>query len=212
MLICCFFPTVLPDAATTYQDYYNLPTPASHQTAMSAAHHHGYSASSASSKALVTGDPLDGSSYGSPYSQWAANGYGSYQYNTAPALPPPPPPQSQYPSAVAAVPPPMVLCPQMFSTVNQNQIHVHLHPAATPGSDKLEQYFGENGGFMMRPAVTAAAAVAAASEVGGIGGTHDPTMGQQHDVVGSDHHQQQDGGARAEETVAGDPSSVWRPY
>lgn len=212
MLICCFFPTVLPDAATTYQDYYNLPTPASHQSAMSAAHHHGYSASSASSKALVTGDPLDGSSYGSPYSQWAANGYGSYQYNTAPALPPPPPPQSQYPSAVAAVPPPMVLCPQMFSTVNQNQIHVHLHPAATPGSDKLEQYFGENGGFMMRPAVTAAAAVAAASEIGGIGGTHDPTMGQQQDVVGSDHHQQQDGGARAEETVAGDPSSVWRPY
>lgn len=63
-------------------------------------------------------------------------GYNSYQY------PCQPPAQPQYPPAAA---PPaqttMVLYPQLYSTVNQNQIHLHLH-----GSDKLvEQYLGGSG-------------------------------------------------------------------
>ncbi|CRL00736.1 CLUMA_CG013992, isoform A [Clunio marinus] len=63
-------------------------------------------------------------------------GYNSYQY------PCQPPAQSQYPPTAA---PPtqatMVLYPQVYSTVNQNQIHLHLH-----GSDKLvEQYLGGSG-------------------------------------------------------------------
>lgn len=38
-----------------------------------------------------------------------------------------------------ATTPTMVLYPQLYSTVNQNQIHLHLHGAS---SDKLEQYLG----------------------------------------------------------------------
>lgn len=63
-------------------------------------------------------------------------GYNSYQYPCQPTA------QTQYPST--AVPPPpsqttMLLYPQVYSTVNQNQIHLHLHA----GSDRLvEQYLG----------------------------------------------------------------------
>lgn len=63
-------------------------------------------------------------------------GYNSYQYSYQPPAP------AQY--TPAAAPPgqaTMVLCPQVYSTVNQNQIHLHLH-----GSDKLvEQYLGGSG-------------------------------------------------------------------
>lgn len=63
-------------------------------------------------------------------------GYNSYQY------PCQPPPQPQYPAATpASAQTTMVLYPQLYSTVNQNQIHLHLH-----GSDKLvEQYLGGSG-------------------------------------------------------------------
>ncbi|XP_034656247.1 protein lozenge [Drosophila subobscura] len=74
---------------------------------------------------------------GAGYNNWS-NGYNNYQYGSctaataqyggtgAHAAAPPPPP-----------PPPVVLYPQLYSTVNQNQIHLHLH-----SSEKLEQYLG----------------------------------------------------------------------
>lgn len=63
-------------------------------------------------------------------------GYNGYQY------PCQPPSQAQYPAAPPTAPQTtMVLYPQLYSTVNQNQIHLHLH-----GSDKLvEQYLGGTG-------------------------------------------------------------------
>ncbi|XP_043660043.1 protein lozenge isoform X2 [Drosophila teissieri] len=73
--------------------------------------------------------------YGGGYNQAWSNGYQNYQYGSClataqygpQAAPPPQPPP----------PPPVVLCPQLYSTVNQNQIHLHLH-----SSEKLEQYLG----------------------------------------------------------------------
>lgn len=75
-------------------------------------------------------------------------GYNTYQYPCQPTVPPTQPPYSQPP------PPPtapsqttMVLYPQLYSTVNQNQIHLHLH-----GSDKLvEQYLGGAASGMQPP-------------------------------------------------------------
>lgn len=68
-------------------------------------------------------------------------GYNSYQYPCQPTA------QTQYASTAVPPPPPpghqatMLLYPQVYSTVNQNQIHLHLH--ASSGSDRLvEQYLG----------------------------------------------------------------------
>lgn len=63
-------------------------------------------------------------------------GYNGYQYSC------PPPAQPQYPPTHGApAQATMVLYPQLYSTVNQNQIHLHLH-----GSEKLvEQYLGGTG-------------------------------------------------------------------
>ncbi|XP_037937937.1 protein lozenge [Teleopsis dalmanni] len=55
------------------------------------------------------------------YNNWS-NGYNNYQYGSCPA-------QAHYPSRTG---PAMMICPQLYS-VNQNQIHLHLH-----GGDKLE--------------------------------------------------------------------------
>lgn len=62
------------------------------------------------------------------YGNWS-NGYNaSYQYGSYAAQP-------QYSTHVHT--PTMVLCPQLFSTYNQNEIHLHLH-----GTDKIEQCLG----------------------------------------------------------------------
>jgi hypothetical protein len=72
-------------------------------------------------------------------------GYNSYQYPCQPAstvqtqYPPPPPP-----APPSQTQPTMVLYPQLYSTVNQNQIHLHLH-----GSEKfVEHYLGSTVGSM----------------------------------------------------------------
>lgn len=66
------------------------------------------------------------------YPNWS-NGYNNYQPY------PCPPPVPALPTAQSYTPTPaMVLYgPQLYSTVNQNQIHLHLHGT---GPEKLEQY------------------------------------------------------------------------
>lgn len=73
-----------------------------------------------------------------------SNSYNGYQYS---CQPPPPPPtaatvaQTQYPPNPNQASTTMLLYPQLYSTVNQNQIHLHLH-----GTDKMvEQYLGGAG-------------------------------------------------------------------
>ncbi|XP_029717615.2 protein lozenge [Aedes albopictus] len=196
-------PAVLPDTAQTYQDYYSIP-PASGSTPHQAMSH-GY---------VSKTTDLD-ASYSS-YSQWS-NGYGSYPYNT-PCPPPLPPPQPQYPSTAPA----MVLCPQMFSTVNQNQIHVHLHGT---GSEKLEQYLGSDNGFSinsissggLRPPVPGIEIGIGTHESSIVSndGSHQAQQQQQPQQQSQQHStvevSEQPVDSR-EESVTGDPSSVWRPY
>ncbi|XP_025413224.1 protein lozenge-like isoform X2 [Sipha flava] len=87
----------------------------------------------------------------------AAAAAAAYQYNaaavtTVPPPPPPPPPplpvpSSQHHSAVTVEPPPpapMVLYPHLYSTVNQNQIHVHLHAPSSATEHQLHQLHNHN--------------------------------------------------------------------
>jgi RUNX transcription factor Lozenge len=127
-------------------------------------------------------------------------GYNSYQYSCQP-----PPAQTQYPPpTVPPGQPTMLLYPQVYSTVNQNQIHLHLH-----GTDKLvEQYLGG----------------AAISSSGGGSSGITASDNNPFSVVGNCNNQraisdipmisQSEEIKHQEQTVdqdAGD-QSVWRPY
>ncbi|XP_053669346.1 protein lozenge-like [Anopheles marshallii] len=204
-----------------------------------------------SSYVAKTGDLVEAGSYPSypHHTQWTNGYHGSYhhhQYNHPVAAAPgcasslavaTQPPASFHTPAAPPPPPPMVLCPQMFSTVNQNQIHVHLHGS---GSEKFEHYFGaaDNGftinsfpGSSIRsvPAPVTSSLSGSSVDIGGIGTHHQDSAGGS--VAANDtltallsaHHedaphtsaeqqQQQDQEGRGEEPVSGDPSSVWRPY
>ncbi|XP_022161262.1 protein lozenge-like isoform X1 [Myzus persicae] len=69
----------------------------------------------------------------------------AYQYNAAVVPPPPPPPPTHHPVQMTAEPPPvpppttMVLYPHLYSTVNQNQIHLHLHAPSSAAEHQLQQ-------------------------------------------------------------------------
>uniref|UniRef100_A0A182MLR2 Uncharacterized protein n=1 Tax=Anopheles culicifacies TaxID=139723 RepID=A0A182MLR2_9DIPT len=257
--------TASGDNIQQYQDYYGLsgppPPPPSvapvAPTINSQAQLGGSQiATGGSSYVAKTGELVEASSYPSypHHTQWTNGYHGSYhhhQYNhpvaTAPACASSlavatQPPASFHTPAAPPPPPPMVLCPQMFSTVNQNQIHVHLHGS---GSEKFEHYFGAaDNGFTINsfpgpsirsvPAPVTSSLSGSSVDIGGIG-THHQDSGGGGSVAGNDtltallsaHHedpqhsgagqeqqqqqQQQDEG-RGEETVSGDPSSVWRPY
>lgn len=99
----------------------------------------------------------------------------------------------------------MVLYPHLYSTVNQNQIHFHLHGS----TDKLDQYFsGENA----LVTISSNPSVKGGIEIGiGMGGqTHseneESNIQEQH--VDSDGNQSQ----HSRNNPMGDLSSVWRPY
>lgn len=154
-------------------------------------------------------DPLN-SSYAT-YNNWS-NGYNNYQYQSTGAIqaavqpqypaPAPPPP-------TAAVPPPhgaptMLIYPQVYSTVNQNQIHLHLH-----GSEKIEQYLGANendgGGGGRHSNANLAIGLSGTAETAQVIMANSETDGHQH--RGTDHET-----ANRTDQEVGDPSSVWRPY
>lgn len=128
------------------------------------------------------------------YNNWS-NGYNNYQYGSCT------PTQPQYPHAPHTAPT-MVLYPHVYSTVNQNQIHLHLH-----GTDKIEQYLSstENG-------LTISSA-RGGIEIG-IGTTDNPNVIM--DGEETDHHQPNEMDDNVNRDVGdpevGDPGSVWRPY
>lgn len=148
------------------------------------------------------------------YNNWS-NGYTNYQYGSCAPPPPASVGQHQYATHPSAPPPPppptMVLYPHVYSTVNQNQIHLHLH-----GTDKLEQYLGSTEN-----------ALTISSARGGIEiGIGTATDQQSTDVImgaaGTDstvvHHVPDDDDIDADnrvdddQVIVGDPGSVWRPY
>lgn len=141
----------------------------------------------------------------SSYNNWS-NGYNNYNYTPpcAPTVNPAPVPQtvqSQY--ATPHAQPTMVLYPQLYSTVNQNQIHLHLH-----GTDKLEQYFGGENAFTISSISTGAAANNNRNPAAEIGGTSE-LMSTEESAI----KLQQDQEPSVNDTQEGvDPGSVWRPY
>ncbi|XP_035777582.1 protein lozenge-like isoform X2 [Anopheles albimanus] len=246
--------TATGDNTQPYQDYYGLsgPPPPMAAVAPTVANTQGVGGQlTGAGSAYVgkSGDLVETGSYSSypHHTQWANGYHGGYHHHQyAPAAAPcasslavaSQPTGSFHPPAA---PPPMVLCPQMFSTVNQNQIHVHLHGS---GSEKFEHYFGSSdNGFTINsfpgPSIRSVpSAVPSSLDVGIIGAhpdggtdtltallSHHEEQPQAQPGTGTghqqqDHHQQQQqqqqeqeqDETRHEETVSGDPSSVWRPY
>lgn len=125
--------------------------------------------------------------------------YNSYQYPCQPTTAV----QTQYPPPVPPVPPPpqsqttMVLYPQLYSTVNQNQIHLHLH-----GSEKLvEQYLGSAVSTTMQPDNNTFPLSQNSRAIGS--GLELPMLTQAEELK----HQEQ----QSVDQDVGDPN-VWRPH
>ncbi|KAF6207864.1 hypothetical protein GE061_016313 [Apolygus lucorum] len=116
-----------------------------------------------------------------PGGYWGSSNYSNYY---SPPAPPAPPPAPQHYT------PPMVLYPSLYSTVNQNQIHLHVHnvPEYKPTSD---QYADDVTTIVAPSNVTIS-----------LGGNR-PMDGIPHDQSG-DQLQRYD-------RTHNDPS-VWRPY
>lgn len=137
---------------------------------------------------LLCGNPStrypDNNSYYS--NNWTSNpGYSNnYNYYNTPSNN-----QSQY---IQTGGPTMVLYPHLYSTVNQNQIHLHLHGSP----EKLDQYFNTETISALTPLRTGNELLASSSSLS--------------EVVTTS--QLQDNDRKYEETTTSDPASVWRPY
>lgn len=87
----------------------------------------------------------------------------------------------------------MVLYPHLYSTVNQNQIHLHLHGSP----DKIDHYFNhENLSNVLTPVRNSDNEIAIPSS-----STVHESQDQKHEIGGMSH----------EQSPTTDPS-VWRPY
>lgn len=95
------------------------------------------------------------------------------QVQYAAGAPPPPPP------------PPTILCPTLYNTINQNQIHLHVHGSQM---NKLDHYLSGEGGLALS---SAAQAASRSIEIGIVGAA---------------------AAALTDQEAHADPSSVWRPY
>ncbi|XP_050068975.1 protein lozenge-like [Anopheles maculipalpis] len=229
---------VVLDNIQPYQDYYGLSGPppppiapvapvapsVNSQTQLGA-----QLTTGGSSYVAKAGDLVEASSYPSypHHTQWTNGYHGSYhhhQYNhpsvataagcasSLAAVATQPPASFHTPAAPPPPPPPMVLCPQMFSTVNQNQIHVHLHGS---GSEKFEHYFGAaDNGFTINsfpgpsirsvPAPVASSLSGSSVDIGGIGAHHqdsgpvatNDTLTALLSAHHEDGHQQHSGGGQ----------------
>lgn len=153
-------------------------------------------------------------SYASSYNNWP-NSYNNYQYASCPTAAA----QSQYPTNAAATAPTMLIYPQVYSTVNQNQIHLHLH-----GTEKIEQYLNssENG---LTISSARNSSISSGIDIGIATGDNSNVI---MDVDDADHHHQhqhqqrqheqqtemtqQPGVNRDDDQEVIDPGSVWRPY
>ncbi|XP_017064066.1 protein lozenge [Drosophila eugracilis] len=157
--------------------------------------------------------------YGGGYNQTWSNGYQNYQYGSClataqygpQAAPPPQPPP----------PPPVVLCPQLYSTVNQNQIHLHLH-----SSEKLEQYLGTASGAEHLTIGTLTGSSRSSIEIGQDQYHQAQQVHHSQQQQQQQHHPQQQqvesagevGGSgtgvveSSREEDVGDLTQVWRPY
>jgi RUNX transcription factor Lozenge len=213
--------SVLPDVAQNYcpPEYYH------HSNNSSLGALTGNSQSAQSSSAAYPSSALSGSAPKLEIdTSYSPSGYYNYNnYNQYASCPTVPPSASGPPAA-----PTMVLYPQLYSTVNQNQIHLHLH-----GTDKIEHYLGADSSFTIS-SISAGNGGAGNNVAGGprsagieidIGST-DNTIGIMANEAVEQQHQQHSHhhdheivevhGSRASDggdlSVGGDPGNVWRPY
>lgn len=119
-----------------------------------------------------------GGNWGGSCTAPASHNYNNY-YNGTPQAPP----SQGYPPIPP--PPPMMLPPFLYSTVNQNQIHLHLH------HNEGRPEYAEDVGSMVQNNLTISGSGPRAIEIGIL---------QQNQLAGEDPGRQQN-----------DPS-FWRPY
>ncbi|XP_039287908.1 runt-related transcription factor 1-like isoform X2 [Nilaparvata lugens] len=121
--------------------------------------------------------------------------HGYHNYYPSNPVAAPAPVQNAYLNAPppAPAPPPMVLYPSLYSTVNQNQIHLHLHSNDLKPSD---------------PYTDDVTAIVASNNVtiSSAGGSRQIEIGIRHNQLTDDQLI-----SRYNERQHGDPS-VWRPY
>lgn len=125
----------------------------------------------------------DNNSYNPNY--WSSSpGYSNnYNYYNSP-----PSNQNQY---IQPPGPTMVLYPHLYSTVNQNQIHLHLHGSP----EKLDQYLSSETFASLTPLRSGNELMPSSSSI-----SEEVTT------------QLQDSDRKYEEPTTTDPASVWRPY
>lgn len=156
-------------------------------------------------------DPNNG--YVNYSNSWSSNGYNTYnnfQYNNLPMNNNTNLNCAQQTPYISPPAPTMVLYPHLYSTVNQNQIHLHLHGS----TDKLDQYFSGESPLT----ISSATSVKGSIEIGLGGSAMQPlSLGgpeSESGMVQSDnesaHHSR--GALMPVSNVNTDPSSVWRPY
>jgi hypothetical protein len=97
----------------------------------------------------------------------------------------------------------MVLYPHLYSTVNQNQIHLHLHGS----TDKLDQYFSSESPLT----ISSNASVKGSIEIG-IGNLPLPTLGAPEVDTSMGQSETETSRGNYVPVSNTDPSSVWRPY
>lgn len=138
------------------------------------------------------------SSY-APYNNWS-NGYQYAACGTTAAANVQPNTQTQYPAPPHATPT-MLIYPHVYSTVNQNQIHLHLH-----GTEKIEQYLqsSDNNSLTVNSTRNANIDIDGSDTSANLSGIIESDETEQH-------RQQHQTNNRDDQEV-GDPSSVWRPY
>lgn len=98
----------------------------------------------------------------------------------------------------------MLIYPQVYSTVNQNQIHLHVHG----GADKIGEYLTANDsdaaiGVQRQPNANLAIGMSGSADNANVIMESSESEGHQR----SEHETAN----RTDQEVA-DPSSVWRPY
>ncbi|KAJ8922976.1 hypothetical protein NQ315_001524, partial [Exocentrus adspersus] len=164
-------PTVLPDPTATEYITTSLTSPPPPAPAM-------FNSAKADLESMIAPRYPDNNTY-CP-NNWGANAYPNNNYYNSPYN------QQQYLNHH-----PAIIYPQVYSTVNQNQIHFHLH--ATP-SEKSDQYLGDGVALTPPQRVEAVQQQAVAGEVA-----------QVHDSLRLEESER----AQSQQN---DPSSVWRPY
>lgn len=129
--------------------------------------------------------------------------YGAYGNGYQPYPCHPPPAQPQYPPTAAPAPghTTMVVYPQLYSTVNQNQIHLHLH-----GNERLvEQYLGGSSAAI-QPDTSAFPPNSIAHRSAGLEISENAAIPQEDESI--NQHQEP---LPIVDHEAGD-QNVWRPY